>query len=150
MLTEYLVGGLSRPRMRLLAARVVAAVQLVAGATFVDTFRLLDRHYGFPRRTAYTITMRTYRGGGLTKDMVYLRGLMEMLDYLRSGGALEPLFVGKIATDHIPLIQELRLRQILTTPPLRPCYLDDPQALGRLERLREGRSVLDLVAGNSK
>jgi len=150
VLSEYLVGGLSRPRLRLLAARVVAAAQLVNGATFIETFRLLDRHFEFPQRTAYTISMRTYRGGGLTKDMVYLRGLSEMLDYLRGGGDLDPLFVGKIATDHIPLIRELRLRQVLKTPPLKPTYLDDPQVLSRLEQLRQGRTVLELVSGNAK
>ncbi|NIP85497.1 MAG: DUF1704 domain-containing protein, partial [Planctomycetales bacterium] len=75
VLAEYLVGGLSRPRIRLLAARVVAAAQLVSGATFIETFRLLDRHYQFSQKTAYTVTMRTFRGGGLTKDMVYLSGL---------------------------------------------------------------------------
>ncbi len=76
MLAEYLVGGLSRPRLRLLAARVLATRHMIDGATFVDTFRELDGLYGFDRRTAFTIAMRIYRGGGLTKDAVYLRGLV--------------------------------------------------------------------------
>lgn len=147
VLTEYLVGGLSRPRMRLLAARVVAAAQMVSGATFIETFRLLDRHYSFSQRVAYTVTMRTYRGGGLTKDMVYLQGLVEMLEYLATGGELEPLFVGKLATDHIPFIKELLHRQVLRPPPLIPRYLDDPNAIERLAQLRLPHQVLDLVSG---
>ena len=103
MLAEYLVGGLSRYRMRILAARVVAAHHMLDGATFIDTFRTLDRNYEFSQRTAYTIAMRIYRGGGLTKDAVYLRGLLQILKYLREGGELEPLFVGKIASAHLPL-----------------------------------------------
>ena len=38
VLTEYLVGGLSKPRLRLLAARVVAVQMLLSGADFVETF----------------------------------------------------------------------------------------------------------------
>ena len=31
---------------------------------------------------AFTITMRVFRSGGLTKDAVYLRGLRELVDHL--------------------------------------------------------------------
>ena len=109
-MTEYLVDGLSTPRLRILAARVVAAKHVIDGATFLDTFRILCNDHGFSKRVAYTITMRIYRGGGLTKDAVYLRGLIQILEYLKSGGELDPLFVGKIAADHIPFIKELQLR----------------------------------------
>jgi uncharacterized protein (TIGR02421 family) len=145
VLAEYLVGGLSRARMRTLAARVVAARQLLDGATFIDTFRTLDRNYEFAQRTAYTITMRVYRGGGLTKDAVYLRGLLQILRYLREGGELEPLFVGKVASAHLPLILELSMRQVIKPPALRPRYLDDPGAQNKLERLRGGMKVLELL-----
>lgn len=150
VLTEYLVDGLSSPRMRTLAARVVAAQMLIEGASFVETFRAIDREYEFSQRIAYTITMRTYRGGGLTKDAVYLRGLIELLEYFKEGGELEALFVGKISTDHIPLIQELRHRKVLSPPALRPRYLDMPGALERLDQVRNGMSVLDLVKGERK
>jgi len=150
VLTEYLVGGLSGPRMRILAARVVAANMLVEGASFIETFRTLDRDHEFSQRLAYIITMRTYRGGGLTKDAVYLGGLLEILAYLEGGGELEALFVGKISTDHIPLIQELRHRKVLKPPALRPRYLDMPGALERLENIRHGITVLDLIEGKRK
>jgi uncharacterized protein (TIGR02421 family) len=145
VLSEYLSGGLSRQRLRLLAARVVAVNQMIQGATFVDTFRLLHGTHGFPQRIAYTITMRVYRGGGLTKDVVYLQGLVEVLDYLRAGGELEPLLVGKIAVDHVPLIRELQHRQVLRPAPLRPAYLDHPDAQRRLQRVRAGMSVAQLI-----
>jgi uncharacterized protein (TIGR02421 family) len=145
VLSEYLVGGLSRPRLRLLAARVVAIHELVEGTSFVDTFRLLDDTYDFAKRTAFTITMRVYRAGGLTKDAVYLRGLVEILDYLQRGGELEPLFIGKIAVDHIPIIKELLHRRVLHAPPLRPRYLDNPRVIDKLARLADGVSVLDLA-----
>jgi len=145
VMAEYLVGGLSLPRLRLLAARVIAVRRLTDGASFVETFRELDRHYEFNQATAFNITMRIYRGGGLTKDAVYLRGLIRFHDYLRTGGELEPLFVGKISAENVPLVQELLWRHVLHRPPLRPRYLDDPQALKRLKRAREASSILDLV-----
>jgi hypothetical protein len=68
-----------------------------------------------------------------------------VLSHLREGGALEPLLVGKLGAQHIPIIQELQWRKVLVPPPLRPRYLDEPGARRRLERLRRGASVLDLV-----
>jgi uncharacterized protein (TIGR02421 family) len=147
VLSEYLVGGLSRPRLRLLAGRVVAARCLLDGATFIDTFRQLRHTYGFPNRTAYTMTLRTYRSGGLTKDAVYLRGLRQLLDYIADGGSVEPLLMGKIATQHIPIVKELRWRRVLVPPPLAPRYMNQPDSLLRLERLRRGASVHDLLEG---
>ena len=145
VLSEFLVGGLSRPRMRLLAGRVVAADCLISGASFLDTFRVLNNDFGFDQRTAFTITIRIYRGGGLVKDAIYLRGLVELLKYLKGGGELEPLFVGKIATEHVPVIQELQYRQVLNLAPLRPRYIDDPRTAEILLRLKKGLEPLELI-----
>jgi uncharacterized protein (TIGR02421 family) len=107
VLSEYLVGGLSRPRLRLLAARVLAVKRLMEGSSWIETFRELDRNYEFNRYTAYTVTMRVYRAGGLTKDAAYFKGLLNLLEYMRQGGALEPLFIGKISAKHLPIMEEL-------------------------------------------
>ena len=150
VLSEYLVGGFSRPRLRLLAARVLAVHRMVEGADFVEVFRELDRAHDFAQRTAFTIAMRVFRGGGLTKDAVYLRGLVGLLRYLREGGALEPLLVGKLGAEHIPIIEELQWRKVLVPPPLRPRYLEDAGAAERLASIRNGVTVLDLVKGARK
>jgi uncharacterized protein (TIGR02421 family) len=148
VLSEYLVGGLSRPRLRLLGGRVVAARCLLDGATFIDTFRELSRTYGFTNRTAFTVTLRTYRSGGLTKDAVYLRGLRQILGYIADGGDIGALFTGKIAVQHIPIVDELRWRGVLVPPPLVPRYMNQPASLRRLEGLRQEASVVDLLKGN--
>lgn len=145
VLAEYLVGGLSRPRLRLLAARVLAVDSLRRGAEFIETFRLLHDEYGYAQHGAYMIAMRVYRGGGLTKDAVYLRGLVNLLDYLADGHDLEPLLIGKVALDQVELIEELRWRQVLNPPALRPKYLDDPSAKKRLAALAQGIDVLDMA-----
>jgi uncharacterized protein (TIGR02421 family) len=144
VLAEYLVGGLNAERMRVLAARVIVVHALVDGAGFVEAFRLLtDR--GFTQRAAFTITTRVYRGGGLTKDAMYLRGLVEILDYMAEGLDFDRLFLGKYGIKHIPVVDELLMRQVLSLPHVLPRYLERPDARERLEALRGGMNVIDLV-----
>jgi len=145
VLSEHLVGGLTAARLRVLAARVIAARALVDGASFVEVFRELTRTHRFEQRPAYTITMRTFRGGGLLKDAVYLRGLLDILKYLAKGGRIDILFIGKIAANHVGIIEELMLRKILKPPPMYPRYLETEEAKRRLEGLRRETPVLDLL-----
>ncbi len=147
VLSEYLVGGLSNGRLRTLAARVVATHQMIRGSLFAETYRELTESYSFEPRTAFTIVARVYRGGGLTKDAIYLRGLVEIIDFIRRGGDLNLLLVGKLAADHIPIIRELLSRSILRQPPLRPRYLDEPRAIEAMKRVGQAGSVLDLLEG---
>ncbi len=145
VLSEYLVGRLTRGRLRLLAARVIAVHALLKGAEFIETYRILVDDHQFEQRTAFTVTLRVYRGGGLTKDAIYLRGLVEIVEYLRRGGPLEPLFVGKIAADHVPIIRELLQREVLRPPPLTPRYMHSENVEHRIVRIREGMGILDMV-----
>ncbi len=145
VMAEYLVGGLNHTRLRLLAGRVVASDLLIQGSSFIESFRVLNNDYGFDKRTAYTITVRTFRGGGLTKDAVYLRGLVQLLDYLKEGGDIAPLFVGKIALEHIPVIKELQWRAVLHAAPLMPRYLKNEDILEKLSKLKNIETVIDLV-----
>jgi uncharacterized protein (TIGR02421 family) len=142
VLSEYLVGGLDPLRMRLLAARVVAAHGVEQGAEFVETFRTLSAEHGFSKAGAWDIATRVHASGGFTRDLIYLRGLVGLIELLRGGQPLEPLYVGKIARRHIPVIDELRHRGVLRDPPLRPRFLDDPTAQGRLEALLSGNLSL--------
>jgi len=144
VLAEYLVDGLTKNRLRLLAGRVVAANSLVKGASFIETFNLLKNDYNFPDRTAYYITMRIYRGGGLTKDAVYLAGLMNVMDYIKDGGKLETLYTGKFNTTHVALIEELLHRDVLKKP-ITPRFLERETVKNRLKKLREGISLTELL-----
>jgi uncharacterized protein (TIGR02421 family) len=142
---EYLAGGLSASRLRTLAARVAAVRCLTDGAEFPEAFREMTRRHGVRERAAFTLCMRVYRSGGLTKDLVYLRGLVRMLEYLQGGGEMEPLFLGKIALAHLPLLQELRWRQVLRPPPLLPRCLTTDAGITRLARARAGLHPLQLL-----
>jgi len=145
VLAEYLAAGMSGPRMRTIAARAFAVRRLLEGAGFVEAFRELVRTYGFERKAAFAAIARIYRGGGFTKDAVYLKGLVRLLEYLKRGGKIETLFVGKIHSKHVPLVNELTWRKVLVPPPVQPHYMAREEAAGKLEGLRNGLSVLDLV-----
>ena len=145
VLAEWLVGGLTPERFRVLAARVLGAQALADGAPFVDLFRTVRDGAGLSDRAAFGVALRLRRGGGLTKDMVYLRGLRDLLQHLAGGGAYWPLFVGKIALGHLPAIETLRQRGVLVEPPLRPLYADDPAALDKLAQAQAGMTVTDLL-----
>lgn len=148
VLAEYLTGGLDPGRLRVLAARVVAVGEMLDGAGFLDIFESLRTEYRMHPKTAWSITARVVVGGGSVKDAIYLRGITRILEMLANGGNLDVLFVGKLALDHIPLIQDLLDREVLQAPWVRPRWLDVPGALDRLDRLRAGASVTDLYEGD--
>ena len=145
VIAEYLAGGLTVGRLRLLAARVLAVASVEDGADFIETFQLLRDEWGFSAGTSFSVTSRVHQSGGFTRDMIYLRGLVTVLELLRSGIELETLYMGKFAAKHIPILQELRLRGVLRVPPLRPRVLALPDAPERAARLRAGVTLVDLV-----
>ncbi|TDU40135.1 uncharacterized protein (TIGR02421 family) [Gelidibacter sediminis] len=144
VIAEYLVGGLTINRLRLLAGRVIAVQSMIDNANFIETFNLLRTDYAFPDRVAYYISMRVYRGGGLTKDAVYLAGLIDLMAYLENGGRIEPLYTGKFNVTHIKLIEELLYRKVLKQPIL-PRFLARDDVKIRLQKLREGINIVELV-----
>jgi uncharacterized protein (TIGR02421 family) len=145
VLIEYIMDGLTGGRLRTLAARVVAVDQMVAGHSFCDTFHLLVDHYHFSPERAFNIVMRVYRGGGLTKDAVYLKGLINVLDYIRAGNDLEPLLIGKIRQDYLPFIDELIHRRLLRPIPIKPRYLND-SFKEKIHEIKERVTLFNMTA----
>lgn len=122
VLAEFLAGYLPGERLRVLAARVVAADMAVHGAGIPAIFEVLHREHGLPTDDAFDVALRALRGGGLTKDAVYLRGLRDLVDYLRGGGEFEPLFVGKFALAHRVVLDQLVEAGWAAPPELLPRY----------------------------
>jgi len=143
VLAEHLSGGLGPQRLRVLALRVVAAHSVGDRARFRETFDLLIQ-LGAERHLAFMTTMRAHRSGGMTKDALYLGGLIRLLAYLRDGGRLDSLLVGKISLVDEPLVVDLLERGVLVEPPLRPRFMESAVALERLAEIREGAGVMEL------
>ncbi|MEZ4486518.1 MAG: flavohemoglobin expression-modulating QEGLA motif protein [Cyanobacteriota/Melainabacteria group bacterium] len=143
VLAEYLSGGLTRRRMRMLAARVVAVRMMLNGADYIQVFRELTGTYRFGNKLAFNLVTRVFRSGGFTKDAVYLRGLIWLLEYLKNDGDLDALFVGKMPQIQLPLVKELLWRRVLKKPVIVPRYLRESDAGERLERIRQGMTLAE-------
>lgn len=140
VLGEIAVGGLTPFRLRQLAVRVLTVHRMLSGASFREALAAMVAE-GVPERSAYTTTMRVYRSGGLTKDAVYLRGLLDLLAHLRDGGRLDLLFLGKFALADLPLVQDLDSRGLLRPARVTSHWLLDP---GAAERLKTATQTTDL------
>jgi uncharacterized protein (TIGR02421 family) len=145
VMAEYLTGGLSANRMRTLAARVVAGDALVNGADFQEIFSLLTDTYGLSTDRAFNVTSRIMQGGGFLKDIIYLKGLVELCEYVRAGGEITPLFTGKIAVKHINVVKALKERGLLKEPALMPTYLQREHTSKRFNKIREGLPLPQMV-----
>lgn len=141
---EYMVDGLNNDRLKILAARVICVRHMLMGNTFIDTFSMLVEQYDFTEDVAFLIAMRVYRGGGLTKDAVYLQGLIELIEYIREGHDINILTIGKIRKDYIPIIQDLIQRGYLRQPTIIPRFLSKEYAK-RLETIKKEGSVFKLI-----
>lgn len=145
VLSEYLVGGLTGNRLRTLAGRVIAGEALLDGAEFKEVFNLLYSQYGFSKEPAFNITSRFFQGGGFLKDIIYLKGLVHLRDYLMEGGDLEFLLSGKFALKHVPMIKDLTQRGLLQSPKIKPRYLNGKGFKERIAKVRQGISLSNMV-----
>jgi uncharacterized protein (TIGR02421 family) len=137
VLAEYLAGYLPGARLRVLAARVVACEMAIKGERVPAIFDVLHESHGLPTDDAFDVAVRARRGGGLTKDAVYLDGLRELVQHLADGGAFEPLFRGKFALSHLAVLDRLQDGGWISSPELMPRYTDAPGFQARLARMRQ-------------
>jgi uncharacterized protein (TIGR02421 family) len=137
---EWTVGGLTAGRLRLLAGRVVAVDAMIRGATFIEVYRLL-REDGFSRNSAFDISARVFRSGGLAKDAIYLEGFLAVVERVGSGASLDPFWLGKIAPRHVEAVDELLERGLLHPPVFVPEFLGREGSQERIASLGSGPSL---------
>ena len=145
VLAEVASGGLTAFRLRQLAARAITVHRMIVGASFREAHQALVAD-GIPASSAFTTTMRAFRSGGLTKDAIYLRGVLDLVEHLRSGGSLELLLLGKFSLQDLPLVTHLRDCGVLEPPRLTPRWLTEPDCLLRLEETAGLQDPADLVS----
>lgn len=145
VLSEYLGGGLTGNRLRILAGRVVAGEDLINGADFKSVFHHLYTDYGFTKERAFNITSRMFQGGGFLKDIIYLKGLVELRDHLGNGGDLKPLLAGKFALKHVDIINDLTQRELLNPPKIIPRYFKNENFSTKLNAFKEGITLSKMI-----
>ncbi len=115
--SEYMGGALTLKRLKEIAYRVLAADSLIKGYSFADTFDLIHGQYKLNRDDAFTITLRVHRGGGFTKDRLYLSGLRKIYKRYQREESMDTLLTGKVALEYeetINYLKELGLAHPLT------------------------------------
>lgn len=126
ILSEYLCGHLTLKRLKALALRVVAVDQMLRHNDFCRTWRLLVEDHGCTHAEAFKITARVHRGGGFTKDHLYLSGFKEALKLWRSGD-INALYIGKTGFSYLSLLQDLLSRGLVEPPRHLPDSFKNPR-----------------------
>ena len=138
---EYMSDNLTVRRLKELAYRVLAVDSLAKGYDFSKTFRLLHDQYGLNKEKAFNITLRVHRGGGFTKDYLYLTGLKKIYDHYRSGKDLGPLLTGKVSLGYQKQIRTL----IESGLAVNPLHFPDSYA-----KNRNSDRTVDFILNNLK
>lgn len=133
VMAEYLSGNIMMKRLRELGLRVIAVNMMTRGFDFKKTFRRLVNDYRVDLEDAFYMTTRIYRGGGFTKDHLYLKGFRDMLEFRKSGKDIGPLLIGKVSEDYYGTINEMIERGILNPPK----YMTQPFVNPQLDQNHE-------------
>ncbi|WP_444889427.1 flavohemoglobin expression-modulating QEGLA motif protein [Microbulbifer sp. DLAB2-AA] len=134
ILCEYLAGYLTLPRLKVLALRVVAVQSMLQERDFKRTFILLKEKYQVEENLAFTITTRVYRGGGFTKDYLYLQGFHLMLNALENCKDFNNLMTGKVSVEYLPLVSRLIDKGYLHAPHFISPAIKEPQSIDPVKR----------------
>lgn len=113
--SEYMCGALTLKRLKELAYRVMASDSLIKGYSFADTFDLIHGHYKLNRDDAWSICLRAHRGGGFTKDRLYLSGLRKIYKRYQKGESMDALLTGKVSLQYENQIEHLQSLGLAST-----------------------------------
>jgi uncharacterized protein (TIGR02421 family) len=123
-------------------ARNVLGMAYALENSLADTRRYLEAELGYAHEKALNKALELKRGlgdtaqpGGLTKGIVYFRGLHAIERFLSEGGDLKRLYVGKIALEDLPLIAQI---PSLKKPLILPEFLR-PETQAAPRKRRSGR-----------
>jgi len=116
VLSEYLSGNFTMDRLRQLALRVIAVDLMCNGADFKECFNTISQEYNIESNRAFNLVSRVYRGGGFTKDYLYLSGFSKLFKFWQEDNDLTPLLVGKTSINFYNTIVEMIDRNLIEKP----------------------------------
>jgi uncharacterized protein (TIGR02421 family) len=116
ILAEYLSGNLTLRRLKKFALRALVVDMMCSGADFIESFNVLRNEYDLDPNEAFNLTTRIFRGGGFTKDYLYLAGFVKVLRFWEDHHDLSPLLVGKTSLQYYSTIEEMIGREMVTPP----------------------------------
>ncbi|MDP2561388.1 flavohemoglobin expression-modulating QEGLA motif protein [Psychrobium sp. 1_MG-2023] len=113
--SEYCSGNLTIKRLKTIALRVVAVQYMLEHGDFVKTYHALMNEFSLDKEFAFTLTTRVYRGGGFTKDYLYLTGFRDVLNVAKER-SIDNLLVGKTGLLDFDVVSEMVERGMLQKP----------------------------------
>lgn len=137
--TEIANGFMFPGRVVALAARVVAVDAMTDGASFSEVFEELTGDGGVDDDEAFPICVRVFRGGGFTKDWLYVAELERIFRHWASGGDMNNLLLAKVTMDAQDVVRDLVSRRVLQPARYLPEYLD------RISDSRSSESNQELI-----
>lgn len=126
ILNEYQSGNMTLQRLKGLALRVMAVKEMLKGGSFRHTFSYLLEEHGMSPDAAFKLTVRVHRGGGFTKDYLYLNGVSQAIS-LYEQQDISNLYVGKTGFAYLSIINEMIDRQLVNAPIHSPAWLKTPK-----------------------
>lgn len=129
IMSELKSGCLTITRLKELGLRVLAVQCLTRGLDFKTTYQKLYNEHRIDADKLYYLVTRVYRGGGFTKDYLYLRGFKQILRMSEQGVNLNNLFLGKTTHNYLPLLNEFIDRGFLNAPKYKCFAFEDPKPI---------------------
>ncbi|MFC3033397.1 flavohemoglobin expression-modulating QEGLA motif protein [Pseudoalteromonas fenneropenaei] len=123
---ELCSGNLNLTRLKVLALRVIAIDMMLKGESFAQVFQYLDAAPFITTSEAFALTTRVFRGGGFTKDFLYLRGFRDIVK-LASNRRLDNLYLGKTGLALLDTLDTLVEQGVLQKPKYLPDTSQDPR-----------------------
>lgn len=115
ILSEHLSGNMNLHRLQQLSLRVLAVDMMVKGVSFGSVYNQLREGYQVSVDEAFSITTRVFRGGGFTKDYLYLSGFRDLVA-LHKTNDITALLIGKTGLQFHQTLNSLIERNILKKP----------------------------------
>lgn len=140
VLIETLTFSSFPNRAKRISDRVIAIDLAEQGADFIEVYHHFVERDISPH-DSYTIAQRVFRGGMveggacLTKDLSYVRGFIELVNFIRSTTLegvpemLPMLFVGKVTLEDVPVLYEHSLDGLIASPKYLPPMFEDLNGL---------------------
>jgi uncharacterized protein (TIGR02421 family) len=116
ILAEYLSGNITLDRLKKIALRVIIVDLMARGADFIECFNELLNEYNVEENEAFNVVTRVFRGGGFTKDYLYLSGFVKVFRFWEDHHDLTPLLVGKTSLAYLSTIEEMIGREMIDPP----------------------------------
>lgn len=116
IMAEYMSGHLGVGRMKELALRVMAIHKMINGDSFRKIFTYLNEEGNLKVNDAFYMATRIFRGGGCTKDHLYLKGFAELRRHQKAGNGLDNLLIGKTSLRFLPIIEYMMYKGLVNKP----------------------------------